>query len=55
MLALALVKEIVRRMGDNPVTVKVRGVSRDDTAVSIAVLLRMLERIGASALGSRAR
>jgi len=55
MLALALVKEIFRRMGDNPVSATVRGASLDDKAVSIAVMERMLERMGASVLRSRAR
>ena len=54
-VAAALVKEIFRRMGDNPVSATVRGVSRDDTALSIAVAVRMLDRMGASVLRRRAR
>ena len=55
MIALAALKETLRRIGDNPVSAKLRGVSRDDTALSVALVVRMLERMGASVLRSRAR
>jgi hypothetical protein len=58
-IGLALVKEILARIGENPVTIEARSlsrsVSRRDTAFSTAVLLGMLERIGARVLGIAAR
>jgi hypothetical protein len=54
-IGLALVKEILGRIGGHLVTIRARSVSRADTAFSIAVLLGMLERIGARVLGIRAR
>ena len=54
-LALAVMKEMLRRMADNPLSAKVRGVSRDDKALSVALVVRMLERMGASVLRSRVR
>ena len=57
-IVLALVKEIVGRMGASPVTVRAksvsRSVSRRETAFSIAALVGTIGRIGARVLGSRA-
>lgn len=50
-IGLACVKEILGRIGGNPVTVQARSVSRADTAFATAVSLRMLARIGSRVLG----
>lgn len=50
-IGLACVKEILGRIGENPVTVQARSVSRADTAFATAVSLRMLARMGSRALG----
>lgn len=50
-IGLAFVKEILGRIGDNPVTVQARAVSRADTAFATAVSLRMLARMGSRVLG----
>jgi hypothetical protein len=48
---LALVKEILGRIGRLPVIITTRSVSRTNTGSLIAALLGMLARIGARALG----
>ena len=57
-IGLALVKEMLGRMGASPVTVRARSVSRSvsrrETAFSIAALVGTIGRIGARVLGSRA-
>lgn len=53
-IGLAFVKETLGRIGENPVTVQARSVSRADTAFSTALLLRMLAGIGSRVLGIRA-
>ena len=50
-IGLACVKEILGRIGGNPVTVQARSVSRADTAFATAVSLRTLARIGSRVLG----
>ena len=57
-IGLALVKEMLGRVGSSPVTVRARSVSRSvsrsEAGFSIAVLLGTIARIGARILGSRA-
>ena len=57
-IGLALVKEILGRIGASPVTVRARSVSRSvhrrDKIFAIAALVGTIERIGARVLGSRA-
>lgn len=50
-IGLAVVKELLGRLGENPVTVQARSASRADTAFVTAVSLRMLARIGSRVLG----
>ena len=57
-IGLALVKEILGRVGASPVTVRARSVSgsvyRREKVFSIAALVVTIERIGARVLGGRA-
>ena len=57
-IGLALLKEMLGRIGSSPVTVRARSVSqsvsRSEAGFSIAVLLGTIVRIGARILGSRA-
>jgi hypothetical protein len=50
-MALALVKEILARLGHNVVATKVKTVSRRERVMFIAVLFHALERVGSSVLG----
>ena len=52
LIALAAVKEIIHRLGEQPITVQARGISRADTTLGIAVLVRALERVGRAVLGA---
>ena len=52
---LAIVKEILARMGGHPVTNHAKSVARAGRPLSKGLLLVMLERLGAHALGIRAR
>jgi hypothetical protein len=49
-LALALVKEAVHSLGENPVTARAKGVTRSDAAFGMAVLMRFVARIGAASV-----
>lgn len=52
---LAIVKEMLARMGGHPVTNHAKSVARAGRPLSKGLLLVMLERLGAHALGIRAR
>ena len=52
---LAIVKEILARMGGHPVTNHAKSAARAGRPLSKGLLLVMLERLGAHALGIRAR
>ena len=54
MVVFMVVKEALGRVTEHPAVVGVKGVSRAEVVFGIAVLLRVLERIGEAALGRRA-
>ena len=53
MIGLALAKEILRRLGEQPVIVQAKQISHTEEALSLAVLVRVLQQIGVRALGYR--
>jgi hypothetical protein len=53
MIGLALAKEILRRLGEQPVIVQAKHISHTEEALSLAVLVRLLQQIGVRALGYR--
>ncbi|MGO9750915.1 MAG: hypothetical protein ACLP8S_23905 [Solirubrobacteraceae bacterium] len=55
MVVFIVLKDALRRITDQSVVVGARGVSRTEVALGIAVVLRLLERIGEAAVGRRAR
>jgi len=55
MVVFVVAKEALSRATEHPAVVGVKGVSPAEALLGIAVLLRILERIGEAALGHRAR
>jgi hypothetical protein len=53
MIGLALAKELLRRLGEQPVIVQAKHISHTEEALSLAVLVRLLQQIGVRALGYR--
>src|SRR5205807_8014065 len=51
-IALAAVREAGRRLADNPVAARAKGASREDAFFALALVLRILRRVGAWVLGA---